>query len=290
MPAQVEVAAVGDPLELGPADREEVLDVAGLRGVVRELVGLVRAQPQMIRRAPPVADTSRVAPPSSTRTTAPPASGGTKYSISICSNSRVRKMKLPGVISLRNDLPTWAMPNGGFLRANCSHGLEVDEDPLRGLGSQVDRRARLLDRADRRLEHQVEVARVGEVAVGELAGVHRRLAAAGELLEVVGAEALLAGAAVDERIGEVREVTRGLPGARVLQDRRVQRDDVVALLEHRAPPFALHVGLQQDAVMPVVVRRADAAVDLRAREDEAAPLAQRDDLLHRDHVVHRRGC
>ena len=26
-------------------------------------------------------------------------------------------MKLPGVISLRNDLPTWAMPNGGFLRA-----------------------------------------------------------------------------------------------------------------------------------------------------------------------------
>ena len=43
-------------------------------------------------------------------------SGGTKYSISICSNSRVRKTKFCGVISLRNDLPTWAMPNGGFLR------------------------------------------------------------------------------------------------------------------------------------------------------------------------------
>ena len=43
--------------------------------------------------------------------------GLTKNSISICSNSRVRKMKLPGVISLRNDLPTWPMPNGGFLRA-----------------------------------------------------------------------------------------------------------------------------------------------------------------------------
>ena len=48
------------------------------------------------------------------------SSGGTKYSISICSNSRVRKTKLPGVISLRNDLPTWAMPNGGFLRLVCS--------------------------------------------------------------------------------------------------------------------------------------------------------------------------
>ena len=45
------------------------------------------------------------------------SSGGTKNSISICSNSSVRKMKLPGVISLRNDLPTWAIPNGGFLRA-----------------------------------------------------------------------------------------------------------------------------------------------------------------------------
>ena len=25
-------------------------------------------------------------------------------------------MKLPGVISLRNDFPVWAMPNGGFIR------------------------------------------------------------------------------------------------------------------------------------------------------------------------------
>ena len=42
--------------------------------------------------------------------------GSTKNSISICSNSRVRKMKLPGVISLRKLLPTWPMPNGGFIR------------------------------------------------------------------------------------------------------------------------------------------------------------------------------
>jgi hypothetical protein len=38
--------------------------------------------------------------------------GSTKNCISICSNSRVRKMKFPGVISLRNALPIWAMPNG----------------------------------------------------------------------------------------------------------------------------------------------------------------------------------
>ncbi len=42
--------------------------------------------------------------------------GSTKNSISICSNSRVRKMKLPGVISLRKLLPIWPMPNGGLRR------------------------------------------------------------------------------------------------------------------------------------------------------------------------------
>ena len=39
-----------------------------------------------------------------------------KNSSSICSNSRMRKMKLPGVISLRKDLPICATPNGIFLR------------------------------------------------------------------------------------------------------------------------------------------------------------------------------
>ena len=57
------------------------------------------------------------------------SAGGTKNSISICSNSRVRKMKLPGVISLRNDLPIWAMPNGGFLRANCRTFLKLTKMP-----------------------------------------------------------------------------------------------------------------------------------------------------------------
>ena len=44
----------------------------------------------------------------------------------------------------------------------------------------------------------------------------------------------------------------------------------------------LDVLLQQHAVVAVVVGRAEAAVDLRGGEDEAAPLAERDDLVHRD--------
>ena len=42
--------------------------------------------------------------------------GATKNCISICSNSRVRKMKFPGVISFRNAFPTCAIPNGTFWR------------------------------------------------------------------------------------------------------------------------------------------------------------------------------
>ena len=55
--------------------------------------------------------------------------GSTKNSISICSNSRVRKMKLPGVISLRKLLPTCAMPNGGFMRADDSTLAKLTKMP-----------------------------------------------------------------------------------------------------------------------------------------------------------------
>ena len=57
------------------------------------------------------------------------SAGGTKNSISICSNSKVRKMKLPGVISFRNDLPIWAIPNGGFLRENWRTFLKLMKMP-----------------------------------------------------------------------------------------------------------------------------------------------------------------
>ena len=124
--------------------------------------------------------------------------------------------------------------------------LEVDEDALRGLRPQERARAGLLDGADGGLEHQVELTRLGQVAVRRLSRPFRGLAAALRVLELVGAEAQLAGAAVDERVGEALDVARRLPDARVEDDRRVERDDVVPLLHHRAQP----------ALADVVLRRA----------------------------------
>ncbi len=57
------------------------------------------------------------------------SAGGTKYSISICSNSRVRKRKFPGVISLRKLLPICAIPNGGFTRSDEVTFLKLTKMP-----------------------------------------------------------------------------------------------------------------------------------------------------------------
>ncbi len=166
--------------------------------------------------------------------------------------------------------------------------LEVDEDALRGLRPEVGERALVLERADVRLEHEVELARLGEVAVRRLARPLARLAAAARELELVGAEAELAGAAVDERVGEAGDVAGRLPDARVEDDRGVEGDDVVALLHHRAEPERADVVLREDAVVAVVVGRAEAAVDLGGREDEAAAAAEGDDRVHR-HRLRRLG-
>jgi hypothetical protein len=106
----------------------------------------------------------------------------------------------------------------------------------------------------------------------------------GRVGDVVGAESELARATVDERVAEARDVTRRLPDARVEDDRGIEDDDVLALLHHRPQPDRAEVRFQQHAVVTVVVRRAEAAVDLRRREDEAAAPRERHDLLHRHHV------
>src|SRR5438067_2136091 len=50
VPPEIEVGAVRDALELGPAEREGVLDVDARLGVVRELVAGVRAQAKAVAR------------------------------------------------------------------------------------------------------------------------------------------------------------------------------------------------------------------------------------------------
>src|SRR5690606_18329063 len=94
------------------------------------------------------------------------------------------------------------------------------------------------------------------------------------VVELVGPHALLAGAAVDQRVAEVLDVARSLPGARMGDDRRVEPLDVLALAHHAPPPQRLQVVLELDAERAVVPEAVDAAVDLARLPDEAAPRAQ----------------
>ena len=186
-------------------------------------------------------------------------------------------MKLPGVISLRNALPICAMPNGGLRRAICATFLKLTKMPCAVSGRRYAScpvsstgPIRVLNM---RLNCRGSVRSHWSVSPGMLA----RLLAALRLVELVGAVAALAEAAVDERIGEARDVPRGLPHGGVEDDRRVERDDVVALAHHRLEPARLDVLLEEDAVVAVVVRRAEPAVDLATtgRRTRAAARARR---------------
>ena len=88
--------------------------------------------------------------------------------------------------------------------------------------------------------------------------------------------------ALSQRISEAVNVTAGNPNVRVHQDRGVDTDHILTVAHHRFPPLILYVPLEFNTYRSVVVKAADASVDLAAREDESAPFAQADDGVQAD--------
>ena len=201
--AEVEVAAVGDALELAPAPRVEVLDVRGRARIVGELLGIVVAQPQ-----PVGAHAERVVP-------------GEALLLPVL----VLRDRVGGVAEVlhlhllelehaerevpRRDLVAERLADLRDAERQpparaLQHVVEVHEHALRGLRPQVRRRRFVLHRADERAEQQVELALLGEPS-------HRAADRARVVLDVVGAHARAALEAVDERVGEAVDVPGGLP-------------------------------------------------------------------------------
>ncbi len=98
----------------------------------------------------------------------------------------------------------------------------------------------------------------------------------GQLIEPI---APVAGRALDERVLKRPDMAGGDPHLGVHQDPGVEPDHVVAQLDHRPPPRSLDVALQLDPERAVVPHGVDPAVDLGRGEDEATPLAERDDRV-----------
>ena len=100
-----------------------------------------------------------------------------KNSNSICSNSLVRNVKLPGVISLRKDLPICPIPNGTFFLDVLCTFLKFTKIPCAVSGLKINCILRVLGNALKCLEHQVELTDICEVMLSAArdtgSGYHR---------------------------------------------------------------------------------------------------------------------
>ena len=269
---QVVVGAIGDALQLSPAEREEVLHVGGRLGVVGELVLVVRAQAQALwpqaedLEVPAMAGLDPVAMPSLVVTGLHKELHLHLLELSKPKDEVPRRDLVPEAAALLGDTEGHPDPH------RVEDVLEVHEHPLGGLRPQVHVRPRPLDRADVGLEHEVELARLRERASAVGAAV---------AAQVVGTPALLAFAeAVDHGVCEAGDVPGGHPDLGVHDHRALQADHVLPELDHVPPPEVADVAPERHSVVTVVVDGVDPAVDLAGLENETAPLAERGHLLH----------
>ena len=257
MRLQVEVGAVRDALQLAPlaaGEPEPVLDVDRPLGVVGQLLRRVLEVPQVVSvhaevdvPAGPLVDPVLV-----------PLLVGAGHDEEL----HLHLLELAGAEDevARRDLVAERLADlADAERRLLARGLhdvgEVDEDALRGLRSQVVQARLVLDRAQVGLQHHVEVARLGPLAAGAAVGARDRGQLDGvgvghvvllgvPLLQVVGAEPLVAAEALDQRVGEDADVAGGDPDLTRQDHRGVEADDVVTALDDRLPPLPLDVLLE----------------------------------------------
>ena len=303
MAAEVPVATVVDALELLPAEREAVLDVDRLLGVVRQLVRRVLTEaeallghavvgvPRPAAREPLLEDARRVT--------------GRDEVLHL----HLLELAHPEDEVAGRDLVAKALADlgdaeGQLLARRLLDVLEVDVAALRGLGAQVDDGCVLLDRAHEGLEHQVEATRRtertavdGALEAEALDDVRIALVGLGQVFrarQLVEAEAQLVSRALHQRVAERLDVARRDPHLGMHQDARVETDDVVAQLDHLAPPGTLDIVLELDAERAIVPNSVYPAIDLGAGEDKTAPLGERDDGVERVDgrrgIIRRVGC
>ena len=270
--AEVEVGAVGDSFEFGPTPGEAVFDVVDFLGVVGELVGLVLAEAEVVG-----VDAEGDEP---FQTLFNPVLEPFVVVVGLDEELQLHDFELAGAEGgvAGGDFVAEGLADLGDAEGELAAGavedvFEVDVDALGGFGPEVDFGGGVFDGAHEGLEHEVELSRVGEFALAVGAGLG---------VDVVGAESLMAGAALDEGVGEVAEVSAGLPGGGMHEDGGVEGNGVVAELEHGAPPGIFDVALELGAEGAVVPGGVEAAVDFAALEEEAAAFGEGEELVHGD--------
>src|SRR5215469_4333200 len=158
------------------------------------------------------------------------------------------------------------------------HILEIDIDTLRCLRAQVDERGIFFYRTHIGLEHEVKFARLGECAFHSAIGADRRITT--HFRHVIGAKAALTVGAVHQRIGKDLFVARSLPHAPCHENAGVEADDIVTHPCQCVPPGSFHVVFILYTKRTVIKDGIQSTIYFTAREDKAASLTERNDVLH----------
>ena len=273
MLGQVIVGAVRHAPQLAPAEGEQELEVRGGLGIEAQLLGIVVPQAQVLvlqadAQQPVVAE-------------GPPILEPLQVGSGLAEELQLHLFKLPdtenevaGGDFVAEGLADLAHAEGQLAAGGALGVDEVGENALGRLGPQIHGVLGILGDALERLEHQVELADIGEImlAAGGAGDVvllneilhlllGERVDGLGQLHffllapvldELVGPEALLALPAVHQRIGEAGQMAAGHPGLGVHEDGGILPHVVGILLDKLLPPGPFHVIFQLHAQRTVV--------------------------------------
>ena len=194
----------------------------------------------------------------------------------------------------RSDLVTEGLAHVGDAERRLGtrrshHVLEVHENALCGFRTQVVQRVLVFDRSEVGAQHHVEVARFGPVATGAAIRAHNVFQAVFRqlvamlfgigFLKLVGAVALVAVEAFDQRIVEHGHVTGSHPHGRRKNNGRVNAHHVATGDDHGTPPFALDIVFQRNAERTVIPRGTGSTIDFTGGKNKATTLGEGYDFI-----------
>ena len=299
MLGQIVVGTVGHAPELAPTEREQILKVGGCLGVEGQFFRLVVTQTEVLLAyvqtlQPVVAIGSPVLEPLQIR-------------VGLAEEFQLHLLELAdtedevtGGDLVTEGLTYLANAEGQLAAGGALDVVEVYEDTLGGLGTEVHLVGGVLGNALVGLVHQIELTDIGEIGLAAAGAghvvftdeVHQSLAVHSlhvyvhivfvyEIFhQLVCAVTHLAGLAVDQRIVEGGHVAGGNPHLGIHQDGGVQAYVVGVLLNEFLPPGTLDVVLQFNAEGAVVPGVGKTAVNFGACINKTSVFAERNDLLH----------
>ena len=301
MSSQVIICSVRDAPKLAPAEREQELQVRGRLAVERKLFLLMIPGTHFI-----VLHAEGLQPVDAVLF---PVCEPLQISIRLTEELELHLLELTRTECevAGRDLISEGFADLGnaerhFLSGSSLDILEVYENTLRSLGTQINGILCVFRDALECLEHQVELTDVGKIMLaagraGDLMvpdEIHHflRLPAIHGAFQLdaflsreifdqfVGTETLVAAAAVHQRIGKASKMSAGDPCLRVHKDGAVHAYVIGILLHEFLPPSAFYIILELHAQIAVIPCICKPAVNLGTGINKTSGLGQRYDLFH----------